>query len=111
PELASHFETSHRSGALISNVVPSGPAAQAGIRSGDLVLSIDGEPVREGRDLLRLILRQRVGDRVPVEVLRNGRTQTLSVVLRERPNHGTDDDDNGPSRSDTPSRSTPQGNL
>ncbi len=99
PELASQFGTSHRNGALISNVVPDGPGARAGVRAGDIVVSIAGEPVREGRDLLRLVLRQRVGARVPVEVLRNGNTRTLNVVLTERPGEETQEEQGGSSSS------------
>lgn len=87
PELASAFSLGDRAraGALIADVVANGPAARAGLRSGDVVVSVDGEPVREGRDLLRAVLRHDVGSRVRLEVVRNGRRVPITLTATERP--------------------------
>ncbi len=87
PELAAAFSLGDRgrSGALIADVVRDGPAARAGLRSGDVVTGVDGEPVREGRDLLRAVLRHDVGARVRLEVMRAGRRTHVVLTTQERP--------------------------
>lgn len=85
PELASHFGEREHGGALISNVVPHGPADKAGIKSGDIIVKLDKAPVVEGRDLLRAVLRTRVGEKVKVVIRRQGKTKNLTIVTGERP--------------------------
>jgi S1-C subfamily serine protease len=87
PELAAAFSLGDRAraGALIADVVPAGPAARAGLRPGDVVVSVDGRPVREGRDLLRAVLRHDIGARVRLEVIRNGQRQSIVLTTSERP--------------------------
>ncbi|MFW6051729.1 MAG: Do family serine endopeptidase [Myxococcota bacterium] len=87
PELASHFgvDDGVPRGALVSGVVPGGPAARAGLQPGDVVLSVDGKPIRESHELLRAVIRKPVGDRVQLEVLRNGNRRRLALVTTERP--------------------------
>jgi serine protease Do len=92
PELASHFGLSDGTprGALVSGVVPDGPAAKAGVRAGDVVLQVDGEPIADSHDLLRSVLRKSVGSKVALQVLRDGRARNLTVTAGERP--GSDRD-------------------
>ncbi len=85
PELASSFGVQRTRGALINEVVADGPAAKAGLRSGDILVDIEGREIREGRDLLRAILQYPVGKTISVSVLRDGQTKKLSVVTGERP--------------------------
>lgn len=82
-------------GLLVTGVDPGSPAARAGVRSlqqsgdgyvvGDIVVSIDGRPVTKQDDLSFVLNQKRPGDRVTVEVIRGGRTQSLQVVLAEAP--------------------------
>jgi serine protease Do len=72
-------------GELIRAVTPGGPAARAGIQQGDVVLTIAGQPVTPEQTASYLISNQAVGARVPMEILRGGRRQTVTVVLAERP--------------------------
>ena len=109
PELAGHFGTQHRSGALVSSVVPRGPAARAGIRTGDVIVRVAGTDVREGRDLLRQVLRRRVGERVEVELLRNGRATRLTLTLAERPNEDEAAGDSPSQQSTEPQSRQSQG--
>ena len=88
PELAAHFGGSQKGGALIGSVVTGGPADQAGLTAGDIVVAMDGESIQRGHDLLRNVLRHGVGDRVKVDVLRDGKNRTLQVVMGERPSDG-----------------------
>jgi Do/DeqQ family serine protease len=86
PELAAHFGGNLDGGALINSVVPGGPAEKAGLRSGDVVIAIDGQGIREGRDLLREVLRHDIGERLSLEVRRGENTRKVVVVAGERPN-------------------------
>jgi len=88
PELASSLGSTATRGALVSSVSANGPAQRAGIRAGDIVVSVDNEPVSEGRDLLRAVLTRRVGATVAVGVLRDGQRTSLSLTTAERPTDG-----------------------
>ncbi|WP_406675838.1 DegQ family serine endoprotease [Roseitranquillus sediminis] len=71
------------SGALVTDV-PEGPAEEAGMESGDVILSFDGESVADTRELVRRVGNTEVGATVPVEVFRGGETETLQVTLGRR---------------------------
>jgi S1-C subfamily serine protease len=73
------------SGALINSVVASSPAARAGLKPGDIVLAVDGQPVAEEQDLLRAILRKNVGERTELSVLRKGDRTSVQLTLAQRP--------------------------
>jgi S1-C subfamily serine protease len=88
------------SGALVQRVTPGGPADEAGIRGGDVTAQLDGEPITVGGDIITAIDGKRVrtsqdvaadvtgkraGDRVKVELLRDGKKRTVEVRLDRRP--------------------------
>lgn len=70
-------------GALVTDV-PDGPALAAGIQSGDVITSFDGNPVADTRELVTTVGNTEVGKAVEVVVLRDGMSQTLSVTLGRR---------------------------
>ncbi len=70
-------------GALVTDV-PEGPAAVAGIKSGDVITSFDGVVVKDTRELVRKVGNTEVGKEVRVVVLREGKTQTLKITLGRR---------------------------
>ncbi len=70
-------------GALVTDV-PEGPAEEAGIKSGDVITSFDGADVEDVRDLVRRVGNTEVGTSVRMVVFRDGKTQTLKVVLGRR---------------------------
>jgi 2-alkenal reductase len=84
-ELADANGLAVQSGALIQDVEANGPAARAGIRAGDVIVSVGGRPVSEGNSLQRLLLQHKPGDTVSFEVLRGETTEDLSVTLGTRP--------------------------
>jgi S1-C subfamily serine protease len=86
PELAGHFGTRGQNGALVNHVETNGPAAQAGIHEGDVILSVDGNAIADGRDLLRQVIRRPIGATVRIGVVRDGRRRTFDVTTAERPN-------------------------
>jgi serine protease Do len=81
PEVAENLGLGTAEGALVSDVVPTGPAEKAGIRAGDVIVSFDNRPIREMRDLPRLVADTPVDKMVSVEVVRSGTKQTFNVTL------------------------------
>lgn len=72
-----------RLGLTIVQVEPESPAAQAGLRVGDILLALDGEPVRHPEDLLQTV-RDRVGAQLHLRILRGGEEQDLILTVGER---------------------------
>ena len=72
-------------GELIRGVTPGGAAARAGIQQGDVVVTVAGRAVNPDESLAYLIAQQPVGSRVPIELIRSGRRQTVTVQVGERP--------------------------
>lgn len=70
-------------GAIVSDV-PDGPAKEAGMLQGDVILSFDGVDVEDTRGLVRTVGNTEVGKTVRVKVLRDGKTETLKVTLGRR---------------------------
>jgi len=70
-------------GALVTDV-PAGPAEDAGMLSGDVIVNFDGIAIEDTRELVRIVGNSPVGKEVPVEVLRNGDMEQLTVVLGRR---------------------------
>jgi putative serine protease PepD len=68
-------------GVGVVSVKPGGAAAQAGIRAGDIILSLAGQPTPSVTELLAVLATHKPGDRVPVRVLRNGTPSTVPVTL------------------------------
>lgn len=86
PEMAEALGLDKAKGALVADVQDNSPALKAGLKQGDVVLSFDGKTVNQLSDLPRLVADTAAGKTVPVEVLRNGRTETVSVDIAKLPN-------------------------
>lgn len=103
PDIAKVLKLNDTVGFLVLSVVDDSPAAKAGIRGsdrtveldgityligGDIILSIDGFEVRKIDDILIHLQRAKsVGDELILNVLRDGRTTNISLILEERPNN------------------------
>ncbi|MEB8433157.1 Do family serine endopeptidase [Cocleimonas sp. KMM 6892] len=68
-------------GSLISSVSPSSPADKAGLQAGDLILKFDNKTVEEVNDLPLLVGSTPIGKKVPVEIVRAGKIQTIDVTI------------------------------
>jgi len=75
-------------GALIADVFKGDPADKAGIKTGDIIISVKGHDIENTHDLLKIIAGFRVGDTLKVTVLRNGKKKVFSVKISERPERG-----------------------
>lgn len=72
-------------GAIVLDVDPDGPAADAGLGRGDIIVRIDDAPISSMEDLAGRIQQRAPGDEVELEVVRDEESTTLSVTLGERP--------------------------
>ncbi len=84
-ELAQQFGVEPRSGVLIADVVEGGPAAKAGVKTGDIVQMFAGKPVTDVPQLQRLVAAVKPGKKVPVRVKRQGKGLTLTVAVGQMP--------------------------
>ena len=83
PDVAEAMGLKDQNGALVTDV-PDGPAKDGGMISGDLIISFEGTAITDTRDLVRRVADADVGKPVRVEVLRDGKTQTLLITLGRR---------------------------
>ena len=72
-------------GEIVRSVVPGGPAAKAGLQQGDVIVRVNGQDVTPDETASYVIANTTVGSRVPVEIIRDGRRQTLQVQVGQRP--------------------------
>ncbi|EHQ05288.1 S1C family serine protease [Leptonema illini] len=72
-------------GTLVTGVIDGGPAAKVGIRTGDRIVRVDGQTVKNYRELIRIVGPKPAGARIVIELLRDGKPLKLSVTLGERP--------------------------
>jgi len=84
PELREHYGASKDAGVLVSSVAPDSPAAKAGVRVGDIVLSIDGAGTKGSRDIRNSLREKKEGDSVRLELLRGRTRQTVVAGVIER---------------------------
>jgi serine protease Do len=70
-------------GALVSQVEPGGPAHEAGIRPGDVIISFNGKRIEEMDELPKLVAAQSAGGKAKVDLVRKGKERTVSLVLGE----------------------------
>ncbi|MBL7014404.1 MAG: Do family serine endopeptidase [Candidatus Marinimicrobia bacterium] len=80
------LEIETRDGALISDVVDNSPAKKAGIKEGDLIISFDGEKVKNPSNLKNIVSLTAPGTRSKVKVIREGEERTFIVLLEEMEN-------------------------
>ncbi len=84
---------SQETGLLVASVESGSPAADGGVLLGDTIVSLDGQPTRSMDELMGLLMGDRVGQSVPVTVVRGGAMQDLAVTVGEREERAETEDD------------------
>lgn len=84
PQLANEIQLSINEGALLDTVIPGTPADRAGLRAGDVIVAIDGQPVNDRHPLVSLLLEHLAGDTITLEILRDGQILETELTLGER---------------------------
>jgi serine protease Do len=97
-ELAEGFGLSTEKGALVAGAQDGTPAEKAGLKSGDVITAVDGEPIANARELTRKIGALKPGARAEITYLRDGKERTATVALASQP--GEKEAKAAPSRSD-----------
>ena len=85
PELAESFGLAKSSGTIIAGVLKGGPAEKAGVKPGDILLSVADKPVSDTVSMLNVVAQLTPGDKVPLTVLRKAQETRLNVVVGKRP--------------------------
>src|SRR5213075_1052726 len=80
-------------GAIVQSVEPGKPADKAGIQHGDVIVDIDGRPMRNNREIIDYISYLAIGTNVKIGIIRDGQHQTLTAKTAERPLEGTTESD------------------
>jgi Do/DeqQ family serine protease len=83
PEMEESLGLSRPEGALITQVEDGSPADRGGIRSGDVITAVDGKPVTDAAELRNRIGLVPVGQRVEVDLVRNGRPMSLTLAVSQ----------------------------
>jgi serine protease Do len=81
PEMAASLGSKNMKGAIVASVSPGGPAAQAGVVAGDIVLAVNGKPVEDSRDLTRRVAGLSAGSSAAFTIVRSGATRTINVKI------------------------------
>ena len=81
-DLAKTFKLDKPQGALVSGIMPKGPASQSDLKVGDLILSFNGKTIEKSSELPVLVSRAKVNEKAVLEILRNGKKQTIKVEIK-----------------------------
>jgi serine protease Do len=84
PQMAELFDADVTEGVVITEVVEDSPAAKAGIERDDIVISFDGKPVRDGVAFRNMVAATDPGEKVDVEVIREGKTKHMTIEIGEQ---------------------------
>ena len=87
PEIAKSFGLSKAEGALVADVTKNGPAAKAGLKQGDVILSFNGHAIDKVRDLPLVVAQTPVNEKAKVDVWRNGQNVSLDTTVGQMPDN------------------------
>lgn len=84
PQLAQAFGIPRNRGAVIARVAPNSAADRAGLKTGDVVVAVNGKPIRNASDLRNTVGLLRIGERVRLDILREGKAMTITARIGEQ---------------------------
>ncbi|CAR50636.1 S1C family serine protease [Burkholderia cenocepacia] len=85
PEIAESFGLQQKSGAIVAGVLQGGPADKAGIKPGDILVSVNGEDITDTTKLLNVVAQIKPGTPTKVHVVRKGKQFDVNIVIGKRP--------------------------
>jgi putative serine protease PepD len=84
-DVATQYNLPVTEGAMVTSVMPGTSAEKAGLKSGDIVVSVDGKPVKTIDDLIAAIRKKNVGDKISITYYSNGTKKTADLTIQEEP--------------------------
>jgi serine protease Do len=83
-EKAKEFNIPGNKGILVSKVIEKSPAEIGGLKEYDVIISFNGKPVESARELQSMVAMTKIGTKIPVTIIRDGKTMTLQITITER---------------------------
>ncbi len=87
-DIAQNLKLETEKGALVSDVFAGDPADKAGIKTGDVIIKIDGNDIQDTHELIKIVAGIAVGEKVKIMVIRDGKRKIFTVTVTERPESG-----------------------
>jgi len=84
PELAEYYGLEGAKGAIVGEVFEGDPADKAGIEPKDVIVEVEGKTIEDSRDLSRVIAATKVGEKITIKVLRDGKERTFRIKIAKR---------------------------
>ena len=84
-DLQQHFKLSSQEGVIVARVLEHSPAEKAGLKDGDVIVALSDQPVKNVHQMLKEVARAKVGQKMPLKVIRNEKELRLTVEIAERP--------------------------
>jgi S1-C subfamily serine protease len=95
-DIATQYNLPVSEGAFVTGVVQGSPAQKAGIKTGDIIVAADGQPVKSVDDLIAAVRKKNVGDKMSITYYDGSNKKTVDVTIQEEPaNLGQSAVDNG----------------
>ncbi|WP_134497682.1 S1C family serine protease [Microvirga pakistanensis] len=84
-EIAEAIGLKEAKGALVAETIKDGPAAKAGVRTGDTIIAVDGQPINEAKDLSRKVAQVAPGKTLSLTLWREGKERTVTLEVASQP--------------------------
>jgi serine protease Do len=84
-EIAEAIGLKEPKGALVAEAIKDGPAAKAGVKTGDTIVAVDGEPIKEAKDLSRRVAQVAPGKSLSLTLYRDGKERTVTLEVASQP--------------------------
>jgi len=85
PEMIEHFKVKEKEGVLVGQVYPGTGAEKAGLSSGDIIKSVEDKPVKNVNELVKEIQKKKVGQKIKLNIIRDGKGMTIEVTTTAMP--------------------------